>query len=220
MQRPKLLLRLLPSRSVRIANGESVDHRRSDRNRRNRACQTKRQHGAARSVDAGRSQPSLLAQRPAEMAARHLGRVRSDDPATGGVFRRNGAASPPLQEALPTLRQFEELDCGMIEEASIERYMIDNMEIQEDHKREQLIRKAFHVEWVNTGRMVIEAAVAIGAGIAAQSLTLIAFGADSFIELVSAGLLLWRLNVELIHGQRVSRAAGERAGEQCGDCGH
>jgi divalent metal cation (Fe/Co/Zn/Cd) transporter len=44
---------------------------------------------------------------------------------------------------------------------------------------------------------MIEAAVAIGSGIAAYSLSLIAFGVDSLIELVSAGVLLWRLNVEM-----------------------
>jgi divalent metal cation (Fe/Co/Zn/Cd) transporter len=49
--------------------------------------------------------------------------------------------------------------------------------------------------------------VAIGSGIAAQSLTLIAFGIDSLIELASAVVLLWRLNVELRHGE----AFGERA---------
>jgi divalent metal cation (Fe/Co/Zn/Cd) transporter len=52
--------------------------------------------------------------------------------------------------------------------------------------------------------MVIEAAVAIGAGIAAGSITLLAFGIDSIIELVSAGVLIWRLTVELRHGQAFS----------------
>ena len=48
--------------------------------------------------------------------------------------------------------------------------------------------------------MLIEAAVAIGSGVAANSLSLIAFGADSLIELASAGVLLWRLNVEMRQG--------------------
>lgn len=52
--------------------------------------------------------------------------------------------------------------------------------------------------------MVIEAAAAIGAAIVAHSLTLLAFGIDSLIELASAALLLWRLNVELIRGDRFS----------------
>jgi hypothetical protein len=49
--------------------------------------------------------------------------------------------------------------------------------------------------------MMAEGAVAIGAGIAAGSLTLMAFGLDSVIELASACVLIWRLNVELRHGQ-------------------
>lgn len=48
--------------------------------------------------------------------------------------------------------------------------------------------------------MIFEGAVAIGAGIAAESLTLTAFGLDSVIELASASLLIWRLNVELRQG--------------------
>ena len=59
--------------------------------------------------------------------------------------------------------------------------------------------------------MLIEAAVAIGSGAAAQSLSLIAFGADSLIELASAGVLLWRLDVEMRRGEefpeRVERGA-------------
>ncbi len=40
--------------------------------------------------------------------------------------------------------------------------------------------------------MVIEALVAIGSGVIAGSLTLTAFGLDSVIELISAGVLIWR----------------------------
>jgi divalent metal cation (Fe/Co/Zn/Cd) transporter len=44
--------------------------------------------------------------------------------------------------------------------------------------------------------MALEAALAIGAGIAARSVLLTAFGADSVIELLSGATLLWRLRVE------------------------
>jgi divalent metal cation (Fe/Co/Zn/Cd) transporter len=50
-------------------------------------------------------------------------------------------------------------------------------------------------------------------GIAARSLTLVAFGADSVIELLSAGLLLWRLMAELEHGEAESEAAERLAGK-------
>ncbi len=44
--------------------------------------------------------------------------------------------------------------------------------------------------------MILESAVAIGSGIAASSILLIAFGLDSVIELISAAVLLWRLSAE------------------------
>ena len=72
--------------------------------------------------------------------------------------------------------------------------------------REGLIKKAFWLEWATAFWMLVEATVAVGAGIAAQSLTLIAFGADSIIELLSACLLLWRLRVELRDREEFSEA--------------
>src|SRR2546425_6849392 len=44
--------------------------------------------------------------------------------------------------------------------------------------------------------MAAEAVLAIGAGIAARSVLLTAFGFDSVIELISGGTLLWRLSSE------------------------
>ena len=59
--------------------------------------------------------------------------------------------------------------------------------------------------------MLIEAAVAIVSGVAAHSLSLIAFGADSLIELASAGVLLWRLEVEMRRGAEFSESVEKRA---------
>lgn len=70
-----------------------------------------------------------------------------------------------------------------------------------------LIREAFRLEWLTIGWMTIEAAVSIGAGIFAGSLVVLAFGLDSLIELASAGVLMWRLSVELRHGRRFSERA-------------
>jgi len=85
------------------------------------------------------------------------------------------------------------------------------MAIHTDSVRLNLIRRAFRLEWFTAGWMLIEAAVAIGAGLAARSLSLIAFGADSLIELVSAGVLLWRLNVELRQGAEFPESVERRA---------
>jgi divalent metal cation (Fe/Co/Zn/Cd) transporter len=45
--------------------------------------------------------------------------------------------------------------------------------------------------------MAVEAAIAIGAGVAARSVLLTAFGFDSVIELISGAVLAWRLRYEL-----------------------
>jgi divalent metal cation (Fe/Co/Zn/Cd) transporter len=83
-------------------------------------------------------------------------------------------------------------------------------------RRATLIRDAFRLEWLSIAWMVIEAAVAIGAGIAAHSLLLLAFGIDSVIELASACVLVWRLSVELRHGQAFSEATERRASRIAG----
>jgi len=65
------------------------------------------------------------------------------------------------------------------------------------------------------GWMSVEAVVAIAAGFTACSLILVAFGLDSVIELASAGVLMWRLSVELRHGQTFSERA-ERTASRVG----
>jgi divalent metal cation (Fe/Co/Zn/Cd) transporter len=81
--------------------------------------------------------------------------------------------------------------------------------------RQILVREAFRLEWFTIGWMTIEALVAITAGVTAGSLVLLAFGLDSVIELASAGVLMWRLFVELRHGQEFSETA-ERTASRIG----
>jgi divalent metal cation (Fe/Co/Zn/Cd) transporter len=61
--------------------------------------------------------------------------------------------------------------------------------------------------------MLIEATVAIGSGVVAHSLSLIAFGVDSLIELASAGVLLWRLDVEIRRGAEFPETVEQRASQ-------
>ncbi len=77
--------------------------------------------------------------------------------------------------------------------------------------RSMLIREAFRIEYITIAWMVIEAAVAIGSAVEAHSLILLAFGIDSLIELASAGVLVWRLSVELRHGQILAETAERTA---------
>jgi divalent metal cation (Fe/Co/Zn/Cd) transporter len=69
-----------------------------------------------------------------------------------------------------------------------------------------LRRRAIRLEKFSIAWMLIEAGVAVTAGIIAASLALTSFGFDSIIELVSATLVLRRLQTELAHGQPDERA--------------
>jgi divalent metal cation (Fe/Co/Zn/Cd) transporter len=84
------------------------------------------------------------------------------------------------------------------------------------HVRIAAVRKAFRLEYLTLAWMVIEAVVAIGSGIAANSLVLLAFGVDSLIELASASVLVWRLTIELRLGQAFGEAAERLAAKIAG----
>jgi Cation efflux family len=81
--------------------------------------------------------------------------------------------------------------------------------------RPGLVREALRLEWLTIAWMSVEAVVAISSGWVAGSLVLTAFGLDSLIELASAGVLMWRLSVELRHDQKFSENA-ERLASRIG----
>lgn len=62
--------------------------------------------------------------------------------------------------------------------------------------RTEFVRKGVNIELISIFWMIIEAVVAVSAGVIAHSLSLVAFGADSIIELVAGAVLLWRLMIE------------------------
>jgi divalent metal cation (Fe/Co/Zn/Cd) transporter len=63
----------------------------------------------------------------------------------------------------------------------------------------RLRRRGFWLEYASMAWMVVEAGVAIAAGIAAASIALVAFGLDSVIELFSAAVVVWQLRGEAEH---------------------
>jgi divalent metal cation (Fe/Co/Zn/Cd) transporter len=65
-----------------------------------------------------------------------------------------------------------------------------------DPRRLALVRRARFLAWLGLGWHAIEAAVAVAAGIAASSIALIGFGADSVVESVAGVVLLWRFGGE------------------------
>jgi divalent metal cation (Fe/Co/Zn/Cd) transporter len=80
-----------------------------------------------------------------------------------------------------------------------------------EYERSSQLARGILVEWLSAVWMIIEAIAAVLAGVLAHSVALVAFGADSVIELVAGGALLYRLYVEANEGgsKRVERA--ERA---------
>jgi divalent metal cation (Fe/Co/Zn/Cd) transporter len=85
-----------------------------------------------------------------------------------------------------------------------------------DPGRAALVRRAFQLEYATVAWMVVEAAVAIWSGMQAGSISLIAFGIDSLIELASAGVLIWRLTIELRHGRAFAENAERVASRLAG----
>lgn len=70
------------------------------------------------------------------------------------------------------------------------------------------LRAGVYIELASIGWMVVEAVIALGAGITTHSVSLETFGIDSGIELVAAWALLRRLRFEL---RQHSTATGEDA---------
>lgn len=70
-----------------------------------------------------------------------------------------------------------------------------------------LIRRARLLARLGLAWHAIEAAVAIGAGIAASSIALIGFGADSLVESVAGVVVLWRLAERRAHSEQAEQRA-------------
>lgn len=68
------------------------------------------------------------------------------------------------------------------------------------------LRAGRRLEYLTLGWNVLEGLVAVGAGILAGSTALVGFGADSFIESLSGGVLLWRLQDSAEHEAREAPA--------------
>jgi divalent metal cation (Fe/Co/Zn/Cd) transporter len=76
-------------------------------------------------------------------------------------------------------------------------------------ERRKLERRARRLAWGGIAYHVLEAAVAVGAGLAAGSIALIGFGADSLIESVAGLIVVW-----LFTGARLGSTVAERRAQQ------
>lgn len=74
--------------------------------------------------------------------------------------------------------------------------------------RPALVRRGLLLNFATIGYNVIEAVVAIGAGIVSGSVALLGFGLDSVIEVTASGAAQWRLRADIDEArrERVERA--------------
>jgi divalent metal cation (Fe/Co/Zn/Cd) transporter len=75
--------------------------------------------------------------------------------------------------------------------------------------RRRLVRRARALAWLGLAWHIVEAAVAIAAGLVAGSVALVGFGADSLIEAVAGIVVIW-----LMAESRSSSAAADRRAQQ------
>lgn len=76
-------------------------------------------------------------------------------------------------------------------------------------ERRKLEQQARRLAWGGIGYHLLEAAVAVGAGLAAGSIALIGFGADSLIESLAGLIVLW-----LFTGARLGSTVAERRAQE------
>jgi divalent metal cation (Fe/Co/Zn/Cd) transporter len=76
-------------------------------------------------------------------------------------------------------------------------------------ERDRLVRRAKALAWIGVGWHGIEAAIAVGAGLAAGSIALVGFGADSLVEAFAGFIVLWRFA-----SARATSAGAERRAQQ------
>lgn len=77
-------------------------------------------------------------------------------------------------------------------------------------QRERRVRRARLLAWFTIAWNSVEGVVGIASGVVAGSIALVGFGVDSYVEVLSGAVVLWRLSKES-HGEEVSEAAEHRA---------
>lgn len=72
----------------------------------------------------------------------------------------------------------------------------------ENANRQALVKKGRYLEYFTIGYNSLEGLIAVAAGLVAGSIALVGFGFDSFIEVTSGAVLLWRLNADIEEARR------------------
>jgi divalent metal cation (Fe/Co/Zn/Cd) transporter len=76
--------------------------------------------------------------------------------------------------------------------------------------RHDSVRRGRLLAWFTIAWNSVEGVVGIVSGVMAGSIALVGFGVDSYVEVLSGAVVLWRLSKER-HGEKVSEAAEHRA---------
>lgn len=72
----------------------------------------------------------------------------------------------------------------------------ESLPLSASEARKGHLARALRLEYLTVSWNLVEGAVAVLAALAAGSVALLGFGADSFVESVSGGILIWRLRAE------------------------
>jgi divalent metal cation (Fe/Co/Zn/Cd) transporter len=96
-----------------------------------------------------------------------------------------------------------------VAESTIQLELSRPVTVQDPQGRSKLERTARLLAWGGIGWHVVEFGIALGAGIAAGSIALIGFGADSLVEALAGFVVLW-----LFTGSRIGSAGAERRAQQ------
>jgi divalent metal cation (Fe/Co/Zn/Cd) transporter len=86
-------------------------------------------------------------------------------------------------------------------------------------RRAELATRAKLLAWLGIGWHVAEAAIAIAAGLAASSIALIGFGADSFVESIAGLIVVWRFTERQRDSDKAERRAQHLIGASFGVIG-
>jgi divalent metal cation (Fe/Co/Zn/Cd) transporter len=82
---------------------------------------------------------------------------------------------------------------GACHAGSVNAYQVEILRSPIDAAaRARLVDRARKLVWIGLAWHCVEAGVALAAGLIASSIALVAFGADSLIELLAGGIVLWR----------------------------
>ena len=102
------------------------------------------------------------------------------------------------ERVFPTARcyRFQRDRVKYLSVSSHDRYMLCVVTVLVDTARQAIAQRGKRLEYFTIAWNSLEGLVAVTAGAIAGSISLVGFGIDSFIEVISGATLLWRMSVD------------------------